>query len=84
MPPRRYESASFCASGMGIAYNFAVMLFGGFAPFIVTWLIQETGSPIAPAFYIMFCAVSGFGSALLMREEYLAAAPVPTSDLRPT
>ena len=66
------------STGMGIAYNFAVMLFGGFAPFIVTWLIQETGSPIAPAFYIMFGAVSGFGSALLMREGYPAAAPVPT------
>ena len=37
------------STGMGIAYNFAVMLFGGFAPFIITWLIRETSSPYAPA-----------------------------------
>jgi hypothetical protein len=31
----------------------AVMLFGGFAPFFVTWLIQTMGLPVAPAFYVM-------------------------------
>jgi MFS transporter, MHS family, proline/betaine transporter len=46
------------ATGMGIAYNFAVMLFGGFAPLIVTWLIHRSGSPIAPAFYVMFGAAA--------------------------
>jgi hypothetical protein len=30
------------------------MLFGGFAPFFVTWLIQTTGLPVAPAFYVKF------------------------------
>ena len=54
------------STGMGIAYNFAVMLFGGFAPFIVTWVIKETGSPLAPAFYVMFGATVGFASAWWM------------------
>jgi hypothetical protein len=54
---------------MGIAYNFAVMLFGGFAPFIVTWVIKETGTPLAPAFYVMFGATVGFASALWMVES---------------
>ena len=56
------------STGMGIAYNFAVMLFGGFAPAIVTWLIRETGSPIAPAFYIMFGSVAGLAGTGLLRE----------------
>jgi MHS family proline/betaine transporter-like MFS transporter len=56
------------STGMGIAYNFAVMLFGGFAPFFVTWLIRETGSPSAPAFYIMFGASSGLLATFLMRD----------------
>jgi MFS transporter, MHS family, proline/betaine transporter len=33
-----------------------VMIFGGFAPFIVQSLIEETGSKLAPSFYIMFAA----------------------------
>ena len=33
-----------------------VMIFGGFAQFFVTWLIEATGSPIAPSFYVMFGA----------------------------
>jgi MFS family permease len=45
--------------GMSMAYNIAVMVFGGFAQFIVTWLIRSTGSPMAPAFYVMFGVTLG-------------------------
>ena len=41
------------STGLSIAYNFAVMLFGGFGQFVVTWLIKVTGSPLAPTFYVM-------------------------------
>ena len=44
------------STGLGIAYNLAVMIFGGFAQFFVTRLIEATGSPIAPSFYVMFGA----------------------------
>ena len=47
------------STGLGIAYNLAVMIFGGFAQFFVTWLIEATGSPVAPSFYVMFGAVVG-------------------------
>lgn len=36
----------------GIAYNFAVALFGGTAPLVATWLIGATGNEISPAFYL--------------------------------
>jgi MFS family permease len=39
--------------GLSLAYNIAVMVFGGFGPFIVTWLIETTGSPLAPTYYVM-------------------------------
>lgn len=39
--------------GLSLAYNLAVMVFGGFGPFIVTWLINTTGSPLAPTYYVM-------------------------------
>ncbi len=41
------------ASGMSIAYSFGVVAFGGFSPFIVTWLIDATGNPMAPAWYLL-------------------------------
>jgi MHS family proline/betaine transporter-like MFS transporter len=47
-------------SGVSIANSFASTIFGGFTPFIATWLILETSSPIAPFYYVMFtCLVSG-------------------------
>jgi MFS family permease len=58
------------STGLAIAYNFAVMLFGGFAQFIVTWLIRETGSPLAPAYYVMFGAVVGFVASLFLVERF--------------
>ena len=58
------------STGLALAYNFAVMLFGGFAQLIVTWLISVTGTPLAPAFYVMFGAVVGTIGVLLMVDHY--------------
>jgi len=41
----------------------AAVTFGGFVQFFVIWLIQATGSPIAPAFYVMFGAAMGLVAA---------------------
>lgn len=45
-------------TALSVGYNGAVMVFGGFAPFIATMLIRETGSPISPSFYVVFCAAA--------------------------
>ncbi|MEO8156530.1 MAG: MFS transporter [Betaproteobacteria bacterium] len=58
------------STGLALAYNFAVMLFGGFAQFIVTWLIRATGSPLAPAYYVMFGAVVGFAATIFLTERH--------------
>ena len=42
------------------AYALAVAIFGGFAPFIAAWLIAATGSPMAPAYYVIAAAVISF------------------------
>ena len=57
----RYTSMSF-------GYNIAVAIFGGFAPFIATWLIRETGSSSAPAFYLIAAAVVTGIAVLRCRE----------------
>jgi MFS family permease len=63
------------STGLAIAYNFAVMMFGGFAQFIVTWLIRETGSPLAPAYYVMFGAVIGFIASLFLVDRHRGPLP---------
>jgi MHS family proline/betaine transporter-like MFS transporter len=59
-------------TGLSVSYGFAVVLFGGFAPLISTWLVEVTGNPFAPAFYIMTGgALSAI--AILSMKEYLNA-----------
>jgi MHS family proline/betaine transporter-like MFS transporter len=43
-------------AGLSVSYSLAVTIFGGFAPFIVTWLIGQTGDPLSPAYYVAFGA----------------------------
>jgi len=38
------------------SYSVAVAIFGGFAPFIIAWLIDATDSNLAPSYYLMFAA----------------------------
>jgi MHS family proline/betaine transporter-like MFS transporter len=57
------------STGVGLIYNVAVALFGGLAPFIVTWLISATGDKASPAYYVAFSAVVGVFGLLLMRER---------------
>ena len=54
---------------LSVGYNVPVMIFGGFAQFFVTLLIQATGSPIAPAYYLMFGCAMGLAGSLAFREH---------------
>ncbi len=55
-------------TALSVSYGFAVMLFGGFAPLISTWLVSVTGNPYAPAFYIMFGGALSAIAILTMKE----------------
>ncbi|HEV3425151.1 MAG TPA: MFS transporter [Paraburkholderia sp.] len=56
-------------TGMSLAYNIAVTIFGGFGPFIITWLIGATGSKVAPSFYTMFAAVVSLMALIAARRK---------------
>lgn len=43
---------SIRATGLSVAYAIGVSLFGGTTQFVITWLIQATGNPAAPAWYV--------------------------------
>ncbi|HXC28153.1 MAG TPA: MFS transporter [Stellaceae bacterium] len=57
----RYTSMSF-------GYNVSVAIFGGFAPFIATWLVRGTGLSYSPGFYLMAAAVVTGIAVLRCRE----------------
>ena len=61
--------AQIRATGMSLSYNVGVPLFGGFAPFYITWLIILTGSNMAPALYMVFTAVLGLAALLVARAR---------------
>ena len=44
------------AVGVAFAFSVSVTIFGGFAPFIATWLIAQTGDALSPAYYLMVTA----------------------------
>jgi MHS family proline/betaine transporter-like MFS transporter len=45
------------AVGMAFSYSISVTIFGGFAPFVATWLIAQTGDPLSPSYYLMATAL---------------------------
>ena len=44
-------------TGVGVAYNLAMGLFGGTAPMVCTWLIDVSGDVAAPAYYLLALAI---------------------------
>lgn len=44
-------------TGLSLSYNTAVTIFGGFAPFILTWLISVTNDKLSPSYYLIFAAI---------------------------
>jgi MHS family proline/betaine transporter-like MFS transporter len=53
---------------MSTGYSLSVALFGGFAPYLATWLIAVTGSPLAPSLYLMAAALATGGVILTLKE----------------
>jgi MHS family proline/betaine transporter-like MFS transporter len=52
------------ATGMAVAYNLGVALFGGMAPLAVAWLYLKTGDALAPVYYVAACSAIGLVAAL--------------------
>jgi MHS family proline/betaine transporter-like MFS transporter len=55
--------------GMSLGYSISVTIFGGFAPFISTWLIQATGDKLAPSFYLMATALLSLVALIVVRRR---------------
>ncbi len=61
-------------TALSIGYNIAVAIFGGFAPFIATFLVRTTGSNYAPAAYVVAAALVTL--VILLRTRETAFSPL--------
>jgi len=55
-------------TALSVGYNIPVAIFGGFAPFIATWLIQSTGNPLSPAFYVIAASLVTLVTMIWVKE----------------
>lgn len=56
-------------TSLAISYNLAVMLFGGFAQFIVTKLITITENPLAITYYLIFAMLLTLVAGIFYQES---------------
>ncbi|GAB7540978.1 MFS transporter [Cupriavidus sp. 8B] len=61
--PRRIR-----ATGLSVVYCIGVLVFGGFAQFLATWLIDLTGNRNAPALYVIGCGIASLVGLVIVRE----------------
>jgi len=55
-------------TGLSISYALSAAIFGGLAPFINAWLIEATGSKLAPSFYLMLAAAISLNALVAARR----------------
>lgn len=55
-------------SGLSLSNALTQMTVGGTTPFISLWLIEATGHPVAPAFYLMFGAAISVVALVALRK----------------
>jgi MFS transporter, MHS family, proline/betaine transporter len=57
--------------GIGVSLSFAVAvtIFGGFTPFVATWLIAVTGNSLSPSFYMMLTAALSIIALVFVRRR---------------
>lgn len=65
------------SSGFSTIYAFSVAIFGGSCQLVITWLIQVTGSPLAPTYYLMAALLIGQIAFFLFPESAPALRNAP-------
>jgi MFS family permease len=60
------------STGLAVIYAVGVAVFGGIAQPSVTWMIKTSGSPMAPAWYMMAAAGVGILAMSAMKETHPA------------
>lgn len=57
------------ATGVSMIYSFGVTIFGGSAQVVVTWLLNATGNPMAPAWYLIGMLAASLAATCVFQER---------------
>lgn len=57
------------ATGFSISYALGITLFGGTAQIVVSWLLDATGDPSSPAYYLIFTNLLCLGAVFRSRNK---------------
>lgn len=55
-------------TGLSIAYSVTAAIFAGTVPYVLTWLIAQTGNTMMPAFYLILVGLIGLVAVMTMKE----------------
>jgi MHS family proline/betaine transporter-like MFS transporter len=55
-------------SALSIGFNISVSLFGGTTPLLTAWLVEATGDPMVPAYYLMVAGAIGIITMHFVKE----------------
>ncbi|WP_337262634.1 MULTISPECIES: MFS transporter [unclassified Serratia (in: enterobacteria)] len=58
------------ATGTSVVYSFGVAIFGGSAQFLVTWMLDITGNPMAPAWYLIIMLSLSLLATCMFKERH--------------
>ncbi|HKQ88200.1 MAG TPA: MFS transporter, partial [Candidatus Acidoferrales bacterium] len=68
------------SQGVAVTYALSIATFGGTTQYAVAWLIDVTGSPLAPAWYWSVAAVFGVAAIIATRESTPHLIPLHNSE----
>lgn len=69
------------ATGVSLAYNIPVAVFGGSAPFIASALVSYTGNLASPMYFFIGVAIFSFISVLIINEKHYQKAARANAEL---
>ena len=81
-------------TGLSIAYSITAAIFAGTVPYVLTWLIAQTGNTMMPAFYLILVGLIGLAAVMTMKEtkgidllrteDFAGGAAVSSGELDPS
>jgi MHS family proline/betaine transporter-like MFS transporter len=60
---------SLRSTSIGIGYNISAAIYGGFAPFICTFLVRQTGDAISPTYFLLACAAVSIAVVATIKDR---------------
>ncbi|AVZ41280.1 MFS transporter [Dietzia sp. JS16-p6b] len=67
-------------TGVALGFNLATVVAGGTAAYIATWLIDRTGDPLSPAYFLIGASIIGGLTLLTIRGALYKASDLPEVD----